>query len=168
MVVSAGWVVIAIFTATKSTVENAKYPKSIVPTAVTNVSITWFKKVVKLNVTCGNCQRCVWGTFPNVASHSVLLQKSNVRPTISASKNLHYRVNTEKSGHSSSQTCPSSWRPAPYSEKHLLAVSHWLPVVTVLDLVMWLVDRAVHLHRRAVRCRCGSASEARQLPLEDE
>lgn len=80
----------------KSTLDNAKYPKRHRTNRRRNVYKSRDLKGggVKLNVTCCNFQRCVWGTFPNVASHSVLLQKITYVPSISASKNLHYSPHT--------------------------------------------------------------------------
>lgn len=108
----------------------------------------------------------VWGTFPNVASLSVLLEKNNVRPTISASKNLNYRPHRQSGQWSNIHTCQSTSRPAPYSEKHLFAVSHWLTGITVSDLQTWLVALPVCSLWRDGHWRCGGASVARQLTLE--
>lgn len=57
--------------------------------------------MVKLHVTCGDFQRCVWGTFPNVASRSVLFQKITSHD-LNLQKNLQYSPH-RKSGDGSKQ-----------------------------------------------------------------
>ena len=58
--------------------------------------------------------------------------------------------------------------PAPYSEKHLFAPSHWLRGITVLDGGLWLAARAVHSRWRDVCRGCSSSGVARQRPLQIE
>lgn len=158
---------LVLLNATKYTCNPFKYPTSIKAAAVADVYITWFKKG-------GQIERYLlyFSTMrvENFSKRGLSLcspPKNNVRPTISACKNLHYSPH-RKSGLGSKQTCPSSPRPAPYSEKYILAVSHWLRGATVLESKMWLVAIAVHLIWREVWCRCGSTSVAGQPPLEDE